>query len=576
LKVAPWNRSASVLLFVLLARGAAAGNPNAEGGLTGLVEDTRGAPVAGAVISLFGRGLATAGLVALSDATGRFSLPAVPAGTYTLRALGEGHLPAPARHVTVLPNRESTFTVSLTPVGDDKSAAAVAEAKAQEDEKDDAPSLAELRWLLRHKRRSALEARGPEAETDDHAPTATAPAPPRLLASLVPDLAGTVEVMGNSIPGDDGIEPATSYSVLRLKGRIANAGQWSLGGLIAESESATWRMAAEFVLEPGGGHKLQAGTGYGTRLMRPFTAGDRASRGDNHGVGAAFLTDQWQIANSVTTRVGGRFTYIGFLRDPNHFDPLASVEILGEDHSRITASVETRTLAPGGDLLTLSSLATAPAMAFAFIDDLLPPERSARVAVNVDQSYGSTTLGIQTFYEDIHHQLANSYSGPPSARTLQISDAGDITARGLGVSIAHRFGGVLSGSVAYRFGRSTRDSVRPTTPLSLAGPKNDFHDLATRVETSIDETGTHLVAYYRVIHVSPDVERTHLLPTTNHRFEVQLSQEVPFVGRITRADWDFLLAVRNLFYETSEGAVLDELAVANPPTRILGGISVRF
>src|SRR6185295_1527217 len=201
LKVAPWNRSASVVLFVLLARGASAGNPNAEGGLTGLVEDTRGAPGAGAVISLFGRGLAPSGLVALSDAAGRFSLPAVPAGTYTLRALGEGHLPAPARHITVLPNRESTFTVSLTPVGDDKSAAAVAEAKAQEDGKDDAPSLAELRWLLRHKRRSALEARGPEAETDEHAPTATAPAPPRLLASLVPDLAGTVEVMGNSIPG---------------------------------------------------------------------------------------------------------------------------------------------------------------------------------------------------------------------------------------------------------------------------------------------------------------------------------------------------------------------------------------
>jgi hypothetical protein len=34
--------------------------------------------------------------------------------------------------------------------------------------------------------------------------------------------------------------------------------------------------------------------------------------------------------------------------------------------------------------------------------------------------------------------------------------------------------------------------------------------------------------------------------------------------------------VRNLFYETSEGAVLDELAVASPPTRVLGGISVRF
>jgi len=572
LKLAPCFRTISVLVLVLSARVASPVSPGADGGLTGLVEDTRGAPVAGAVISIFGKGVAGAGLVALSDAAGRFSLPAVPAGSYTLRALGAGHLPAPARHITVLPNRESNFTVSLTPVGDDK-AEALAEAKAQEEDKDEAPSLAELRWLLRHKRRSVLEARGPESESEGR--SATAPQPPRLLASLVPDLAGTVEVMGNSIPGDDGLEPPTSYSMLRLKGRIAKAGQWSLGGLVAESESATWRMAAEFVFEPGGGHKLQAGTGYGTRLMRPFP-GERAGRGDNHGVGAAFFTDQWQIASGITTRVGGRFTYIGFLHDPNHFDPYASLEILGEDHNRITATVETRTLAPGGDLLTLSSLATAPAMAFAFIDDSLRPERSARLAMNVDQSYGATTVGIQTFYEDIHHQLANSYGGLRSARTLQISDAGDITARGLGMSVAHRFGGVLNGSVAYRFGRSTRDAAGPMVVPSLAARKNEFHDLVTRVETSIDETSTRVVAYYRVIHVSPDGERAHRSPSTNHRFDVQLSQGLPFVGRITRADWDFLLAVRNLFYETSEGAVLDELAVANPPTRVLGGISVRF
>ena len=57
---------------------------------------------------------------------------------------------------------------------------------------------------------------------------------------------------------------------------------------------------------------------------------------------------------------------------------------------------------------------------------------------------------------------------------------------------------------------------------------------------------------------------------------MQLSQGLPFLGALTRADWNFLLAVRNLFYETSEGALIDELAVTNPPKRVLGGISVRF
>ncbi|PYQ02401.1 MAG: hypothetical protein DMF82_16155 [Acidobacteria bacterium] len=571
MKLAPCRRAAIVLPLVLLARGASAASA-ADGGLTGVVEDTRGAPVAGAVISLFGKGMAGAGLVALSDAAGRFSLSSVPAGSYTLRALGAGHLPATARHITVLPNRESSFTVSLTPVGDEK-AAAVAEAKAQEEGKD-TPSLAELRWLLRHKRRSVLETRGPGPETEDR--NAVAPPSPRLLASLVPDLAGTVEVMANPINTDDGLEPSSSLSVLRLKGRIANAGQWSLGGLVAESESASWRMAAEFVLTPGAGHSLQAGAGYGTRLMRPFAPGQSATRGDNHGVGAAFLTDQWQINDRVTTRIGGRFSYIGFLRDPNTFDPVASVEFLGEDHTKVSATVETRTLAPGGDLLTISTLATAPAVAFAFIDDSLRPERSARVELAVDQTFGGTSFRALTFYEDVRHQLANAYSAPHTVRSLHIFDAGDMTARGMGVSLARRFG-PLSGSVTYRFGRSSRDTVTSAASAAgLATEDGDFHDLATRLQTSIEGTGTRVVAFYRVTHLSPDVDRPHHLPNTNHRFDVQLSQGLPFVGRITRADWDFLLAVRNLFYEASEGAVLDELAVANPPTRVLGGISVRF
>jgi hypothetical protein len=321
---------------------------------------------------------------------------------------------------------------------------------------------------------------------------------------------------------------------------------------------------------------VQAGAGYGTRLMRPYAPGESATRGDNHGVGAAFVADQWHIADRVTTRVGGRFSYIGFLRDPNHFDPVGSVEFLGDDHTRVNATVETRTLAPGGDLLTLSTLATAPAVAYAFIDDTLRPERSARAELAVEQTFGATTFRALTFYEDVHHQLANSYQGTRTARSLHIFDAGDMSARGMGVSVGRRFGAV-SGSVSYRFGRSSREAA--TSAASAAGlltEDGDFHDLATRLETSIEGTGTHVVACYRLIHLSPDVERPHRLPNTNHRFDVQLSQGLPFVGRITRADWDVLLTVRNLFYEMSEGAVLDELAVANPPTRVLGGISVRF
>ena len=182
----------------------------------------------------------------------------------------------------------------------------------------------------------------------------------------------------------------------------------------------------------------------------------------------------------------------------------------------------------------------------------------------MDQTVGGTTLGAETFFENVGHQLANAYLGSGSSRSLRITDVGGASMRGLGLHVGHRFGGVLNGSVSYRYGHSTWEP-RPATPSADAvlGEEGDFHDVTTRVETSIDGTGTRVVAFYRIVHVSTDGEGPHRVPATNHRFDVQLSQGLPFVGRITRADWDFLFAVRNLFYE-SDGAVLDELAVVNP------------
>ncbi len=81
----------------------------------GFVENTHGLPVSGAVVSLFGRGIRGGSLVTMTDSAGQFALPSLPAGSYTLRALGTGHQPAAARKVTVLPNQESLFTVSLAP-----------------------------------------------------------------------------------------------------------------------------------------------------------------------------------------------------------------------------------------------------------------------------------------------------------------------------------------------------------------------------------------------------------------------------------------------------------------------------
>jgi hypothetical protein len=107
----------------------------------------------------------------------------------------------------------------------------------------------------------------------------------------------------------------------------------------------------------------------------------------------------------------------------------------------------------------------------------------------------------------------------------------------------------------------------------------DFHDLVARLETVIDWSDTRLAALYRLNALSDDrgaaVSRS-AGSVTSTRFDVQLTQGLPFLQPLTRADWEVLVAVRNMFYEASQAGFLDELAVQDPPTRVVGGISVRF
>ena len=156
---------------------------------------------------------------------------------------------------------------------------------------------------------------------------------------------------------------------------------------MAERESTTWRMAAEFVLEPMEGHEVRAATGYGSRYVR---AQELAGEGlHDRGVGTLSVEDRWQIAEGVTAGVGGKFSYVGFLGDTSHFDPSASLEIQGADRTTFRGSIYARTVAPGGDILTLSSLASAPAMNFAVLDGGLRAERLTRYELTFTSSGAS-------------------------------------------------------------------------------------------------------------------------------------------------------------------------------------------
>jgi hypothetical protein len=376
--------------------------------------------------------------------------------------------------------------------------------------------------------------------------------------------------------GDADAIPA-STSVVRLHGRLTDAISWSLSGLLAESESTTWRSAAEFLIEPGDGHAIEAGAGYGTRLLRPLYPLLGETSRENHSVGALFIRDTIEIGDRITASVGARYSYIGFVADANHINPSASFEARDDDGTRLRGTFAVHTVAPGGDLLTVSSLAAAPDMVFALVDEELRPERVTRFGFELERPMGRTSIGVHAFYERADDPLLNIAGVGEDGRTLRILNAPRLDSSGGGFSVTHRLSPAIQGSVSYTYGRSRRDGGRPGPAFGLLDfERAGFHDVVARLDTFLRLTDTRLVAFYRLNSLSPDDGAGDQSTSVNRRFDFQLTQGLPFLAEMTQADWELLVAYRNLFYEEYEGAILDEVAVVNPPKRIMGGIAIRF
>ena len=87
-----------------------------------------------------------------------------------------------------------------------------------------------------------------------------------------------------------------------------------------------------------------------------------------------------------------------------------------------------------------------------------------------------------------------------------VRNAGSVGARGFGLSLGRRFGGVANGSVTYTFGRGRRSGSIPSLADAPVTSFDDaeFHDLVARLETVIDWSDTRVAALCRLSSLSDD------------------------------------------------------------------------
>jgi hypothetical protein len=602
------------------------------GNIEGRVADERGAPLTGAMVSALG----STSVVAVTDQSGWFVMRSLPAGSYMVRAHMAGFAPssrqlvevratastrvsatlqrsAPALSPSALPPTPppppKIIAAGLAPVGLDFDPLAIDPLRAKPSSGDAAEDRNEKDWRIRHLPRSVLKtttertaAAAPESTGAGAAgqPRAAAAArgksaPASLLGDL--PLTGQVNLMtSGSLDGGSrawSSDSAASRSAfLTVAGPAWGYGDWS-ARLVTQSDLGSWFLSGTFRNRAPARHVYNVGFSYSTQRASPANplgpVGLQPTALAGRAAGTLYGVGQVVLSRRLTIDYGARYSRYDYLAGAGLFSPSVMVTLVPFDRFRVRAGASRRQLAPGAEEFLeplTSALWVPPERTFVGFSPMVP-ERTFRydVAVEHDITPG-LMVSFGSSYQNTTDQQMAYFGGVPSGgrqRHYSIGDAGDVVARGWSVGVSHRLLSRLRGSVVYEITDARwLPAATPGADLLLVGYRprqatERLRDVTTSVETILPVTATQVYVAYRVNTGFARFDNDSGTGSgLDSRFDLEVTQRLPFLG-FTSAQWQVLLAVKNLFRDASkDGSVYDELLVVKPPTRILGGVVVRF
>jgi hypothetical protein len=570
----------------------------------------------------------------VTDGRGGFVMRALPAGAYMVRAHLSGFGPsrrqllevratAPARFSATL-QRFATSLVSstqpvtppppprllsagLAPVGAGFDPLSFDPLGVREESANASEDRTEKTWRIRHLPRSVLkDTTERAAKAPEHAgstergqpgtPAAIARAvgtPVRLLGDL--PLTGQVNLLtsgsfdgGPSLSSSDTALRGTAY--FTVAGPAWSYGDWS-ARLVTQVDLGSWFLSGAFRTRTSSSHPYNVGFSYSTQRMASTTTISRLTldRTELAGraAGSIYGMGRFLLSPRLTIDYGGRYSHYDYLGGAGLFSPNVMITVVPLDRVRIRAGASRRMLAPGAEEFLeplTSGLWVPPERTFVGFSPMVP-ERTSQIEVALEHDLTpEVTLALRSFYQNTTDQQIAFFGGVPTGqgqRHYGIGNAGDVVARGWSIGVTHRLLPRLRGSVAYEITEARWLPAAPGPELLLFGfrprPGGErLHGMMTSLETDIPVTATHVYLAYRV---NTGFERRDGDATgagLDSRFDLEVTQRLPFLS-FTSAQWQVLVAVKNLFRDSPrDSSVYDELLVVKPPTRILGGVVVRF
>jgi hypothetical protein len=583
------------------------------GSIQGVVLDEGGRPLDGVVVSALGGATA----FAVTDRGGNYSLRALPPGPYLLRAHLVGYLPGRSTMVDVRPagRTNSSFTLRREGTAAEPAVAeatvGVAQGEAYPATTAEGRDESETAWRLRHLRRPILKEATAMA-------VATADEDEWFLANSVEYLGRAVESsarLATALFADDAVRgqvnllttgafdtPAEllqldrtrSVAYFSVGAPVGGHGDWLVRAALNQGDLSSWILAGNYVVRAPATHRYTVGMSYGLQRYEGGNALALAAVSDAaRNVGSMFGYDEWALSRFVTLGYGASYAHYDYLEGPALFSPRVGATFAITARTRLRALAARDLSAPGREEFLPPSRA-----------EFVPPQRTfsplspagfrtqeiQHYELALERVMNEVTVGVRAFRQDVNDQMATLFgvrTPDTPAATLGhyfVATAGDVTVRGVGLTVTHALAENVRGSVDYSLSAATWTDLPPPADLAMLNAlvpslvRRDVervHDLSTSVETEIAPTATRVFVLYRLSNAFVDADgggRSGL----DTRFDLQVNQRLPFRNFLS-ADWEALVAVRNVFRESAlDQSVYDELLVVRPPKRIIGGLTVKF
>jgi hypothetical protein len=586
------------------------------GSIQGVVSDDRGGPLSGAMVSALG---ATTAIV-LTDGRGRFAIDALPPGQYMVRVHLAGFISTRRENVQVGAAPANLDRIQLHRVdrpigtsGNDATerpvlAAGLDAPQTDSTESSDDHPHSEMAWRLRHVKRSVLKDSGETVSILDAAADQTIPeAPSSIFGSFAsaasmaasfftnPPFSGEVNLLttsafapGQQIFSSDFLPRGVAYVSI---GAPAAGGEWSVRASMSQSDLSSWILAGSFASHHESAHDYGFGVSYSTQQYQARNSvGLQGATDDSRTVGELFASDRWTVLPELEVEYGGRYAHYDYLTKRSLLSPRVGVTITPLENTHVTASVAQRMLAPGAEEFLAPTIVgpwLPPERTFApLAGEDFRVERGRFLDIGVSQDFDGAIVGVRRFVQSVDDQLITLFGlpvmgGPKSPGHYYVASGGAVDADGWGFRLSSSPTQRVRGSVDYSLthahwiSRGDMAAVAVWAPEAIRPQKEDVHDVTTSVETDIPETATRVFFLYKINSAfAKGLDPSH--SSVDTRFDLQVNQALPFMP-FNNTRWEVLVGVRNLFRDPAEaGSIYDELLVVRPPTRVVGGVQVKF